>query len=123
MLAAAAFGVCAFAAPGRGLIPFAVYNVLYAVSVGAIEIGRNNLIFDAVPQELRSDAVALSQSLCGLAGFAATAVCSVAVSAVQRGGNLVLGLPLYAQQLMSVMAALLALAAAGYVQMVLIQKK
>ena len=123
LLAAAAFGVCAFAAPGRGLIPFAVYNVLYAVSVGAIEIGRNNLIFDAVPQELRSDAVALSQSLCGLAGFAATAVCSVAVSAVQRGGNLVLGLPLYAQQLMSVMAALLALAAAGYVQMVLIQKK
>jgi len=123
LLAAAAFGVCAFAAPGGGLVPFAVYNVLYAVSVGAIEIGRNNLIFDAVPEELRSDAVALSQSLCGLAGFAATAVCSVAVSAVQRGGNVVLGLPLYAQQLMSVVAALLALVAAGYVQMAMIRKK
>ena len=123
LLAAAAFGACAFAAPGRGLVPFALYNVLYAVSVGAIEIGRNNLIFDAVPQELRSDAVALSQSLCGLAGFAATAVCSVAVHAVQSGGNTVLGLPLYAQQLTSLMAALLALAAAGYVQVALIGKK
>ena len=123
LLAAAAFGVCAFAAPGRGLVPFALYQVLYAVSVGAIEIGRNNLIFDAVPEELRSDAVALSQSLCGLAGFAATAVCSVLVGAVQKNGNTVLGLPLYAQQLMSLVAALLALAAAGYVHVVMMRKK
>ena len=123
LLAAAGFAVCAFAAPGRGLVPFAVYNVLYAISVGAIEIGRNNLIFDAVPEEQRSDALALSQSLCGLAGFAATAVCSVFVSAVQTSGNAVLGLPLYAQQLMSVVAALLALAAAGYVQAALITKR
>lgn len=123
LLAAAGFAVCAFAAPGRGLVPFAVYNVLYAISVGAIEIGRNNLIFDAVPEEQRSDALALSQSLCGLAGFAATAVCSVFVGAVQTSGNAVLGLPLYAQQLMSAVAALLALAAAGYVHMALIRKR
>ena len=84
---------------------------------------RNNLIFDAVPEELRSDAVALSQSLCGLAGFAATAVCSVLVGAVQKNGNTVLGLPLYAQQLMSLVAALLALAAAGYVHVVMMRKK
>ena len=122
LLAASAFGVCAIAAPGQGLAPFAVYNVLYAISVGAIEIARTNLIFDVVPEAQRSDAVALSQSLCGLAGFAATAVCSLFVSAVQEGGNTVLGIPLYAQQLMSVVAALLALAAAGYVHVTLIRK-
>ena len=123
LLAAVSFGVCALAVPGRGLVPFAVYNVLYAVAVGAIEIARTNLIFDVVPEEQRSDAVALTQSLCGLAGFAATAVCSVFVSAVQKNGNTVLGLPLYAQQLMSLLAAVLSIAAAGYVHAAMIRKK
>ena len=123
LLAAAGFGVCAFAAPGRGLVPFALFSVLYGVSQGAIEIARTNLIFEAVPEAQRSDAVALSQSLCGLAGFAATAVCGVIVSAVQKSGNTVWGFSVYAQQLMSVVAGLLALAAAGYVQMSLIWKK
>ena len=50
-----------------------------------------------VPEEQRSDAVALTQSLCGLAGFLSTVVFGVVVGAVQRGGNLVWGLPLYAQ--------------------------
>ena len=123
LVAAASFAVCALAVPGRAALPFAVYNVLYGISQGAIEIGRNNLIFDAVPEEERSDALALSQSLCGLAGFAATAVCGVLVSAVQAGGNRVLGLPLYAQQLMSILAAILALLAAVYVHRTLIKTK
>ena len=97
--------------------------MLYAISVGAIEIARTNLIFDAVPEEHRSDALALSQSLCGLAGFAATAVSSVFVSAVQKNGNTVLGLPLYAQQLMSLLAAALSVAAAGYVHAAMIRKQ
>ena len=123
LVAAASFAVCAFAVPGRGLLPFTAFNVLYGISTGAIEIGRNNLIFDAVPEEERADALALSQSLCGLAGFAATAVCSVLVSAVQAGGNTVLGLPFYAQQLMSVLAAALSLLAAAYVHRTLIKTK
>ncbi|MBQ4582510.1 MAG: MFS transporter [Oscillospiraceae bacterium] len=123
LVAAASFAVCALAVPGRAVLPFAAYNVLYGISMGAIEIGRNNLIFDAVPEEERSDALALSQSLCGLAGFAATAVCGVLVSAVQAGGNRVLGLPLYAQQLMSILAAVLALLAAVYVHRTLIKTK
>ena len=123
LVAAAGFAVCALATPGRGVLPFAAFNVLYGISQGAIEIGRNNLIFDAVREEDRADALALSQSLCGLAGFAATAVCSVLVGAVQAGGNMVLGLPLYAQQLMSVLAAILALLAAAYVHRTLIKTK
>jgi hypothetical protein len=123
LLAAGGFAVCAFAAPGRALVPFAVFNVLYGVSQGAIEIARTNLIFDVVPEAQRSDAVALTQSLCGLAGFAATALCSVAVGVVQRNGSVFCGLPVYAQQLMSVLAAVLALAAAGYVHVALIRKK
>lgn len=120
LVAAAGFAVCALASPGRAVLPFAVYNVLYGISLGAIEIGRNNLIFDAVREEDRADALALSQSLCGLAGFAATAVCSVIVSAVQNSGT-VLGAPLYAQQLMSILAAVLALLSAVYVHQRLIK--
>lgn len=120
LIAAAAFSVCAFAVPGRGVIPFAAYQVLYGISLGAIEIGKTNLIFDVVPEEERSDALALNQSVCGLAGFAATAVCSVIVSAVQNSGT-VLGAPLYAQQLMSILAAVLALLSAVYVHQRLIK--
>ena len=123
VLAAVGFAACAFAAPGRALVPFAVYNLLYGVSQGAVEIGRTNLIFDVVPEEQRADAVALTQSLCGLAGFFATLVFSVVVTAVQRGGNAIWGISCYAQQLMSVAAALLAVAAAGYAHVALVKKK
>lgn len=123
LVAAAGFGTCALAVPGRGVLPFALYNVLYGISLGAIEIGRMNLIFDVVPEAERADALALNQSLCGLAGFASTLLFSVVVAAVQRGGNTVLGLPLYAQQLMSIVAALLALAAAVYVHLALVKKR
>ena len=102
------------------MIPFAAYQVLYGISLGAIEIGKTNLIFDVVPEEERSDALALNQSVCGLAGFAATAVCSVIVSAVQNSGT-VLGAHLYAQQLMSILAAVLALLSAVYVHQRLIK--
>ena len=122
LLAAVGFGVCAFAVPGKGIMPFALYNVLYGVSQGAIEISRTNLIFDMVPQSQRSDAVALTQSLCGLAGFLSTVVFSFVVDAVQRSGG-VWGIDFYAQQVLSVAAAVLALAAAGYVHGALIRKK
>ncbi len=123
VLAAVGFATCVFAVPGRGLVPFAVYNLLYGISQGAIEIGRTNLIFDVVPDEQRSDAVALTQSLCGLAGFLSTLVFSVVVAAVQRGGNTAFGVSCYAQQVVSVVAALLALLAAGYVHAALVKRK
>ena len=122
LLAALGFLVCALASPERGLLPFAAFNVLYGVSQGAIEIGRNNLIFDAVPEERRADAVVLTQSICGLAGFLSTLVFSAVVSAMQRGGT-VFGLTCYAQQLMSVVAGLLALSAAFYVHAALVKKQ
>jgi hypothetical protein len=67
--------------------------------------------------------LALSQSVYGLAGFLSTVVFSAAVNAVQSAGNTVLGMPLYAQQIMSVAAALLSLAAAVYAHTVLVHKR
>ena len=122
LIAAAGFAVCVLATPRWALVPFAIFNILYGISQGAVEIGRNNLVFDAVPEEERSDALALSQSLCGLSGFVSTALCSLVVSAVQGGGNTLLGLPVYAQQVMSALAALLALAAAAYAHIALVKR-
>jgi len=123
LLASAGFLVCAFASPGRGLVPFALFNILFCVAQGAVEIGRNNLIFDVVPEEQRPDALALTQSICGLAGFLSTLVFSAVVSAMQRGGSTVLGMPCYAQQVMSVVACVLALTAAAYVHTAMIKKQ
>ena len=123
VVAAISFAVCAFAAPGRGWVPFALYNVAYGIALGGIENGRMNLIFDVVEEEKRADALALSQSVYGLAGFLSTVVFSAAVNAVQSAGNTVLGMPLYAQQIMSVAAALLSLAAAVYAHTVLVHKR
>jgi len=57
-----------------------------------------------------------------LSGFVSTALCSLVVSAVQGGGNTLLGMPCYAQQVMSALAALLALAAAGYAHVALVKR-
>ena len=114
LLAAAGFFVCALAAPGHAVLPFALYQILYGVSLGGIENAKTNLIFDVVDEENRADALALNQSVCGLAGFISTVLFSLVVWAVQRDGIDLLGCPVYAQQLMSVVAGVLSLAAAGY---------
>ena len=93
-----------FAVPATGKILFVLYNILHGIALGGINSALINLIFDYVPIEKRADSLAITQALAGLTGFLATLCISPLVSFIQSNGNKVFGLPIYAQQFVSMIA-------------------
>ena len=64
------------------------------------------MIYDYVSYEKRTGALALTQTVSGFAGFFTTLIVSPLVSNIQENGNTFLGLNIYAQQVVSVMATI-----------------
>lgn len=104
VLAVIAFGCVAFATPATGLICFLLYNLFHGAAMGGINSALTNLVFDYAPVEQRSDSLAFCQSLAGICGFMAGLIASEFVGYVQSNGNTLFGIPVYAQQITSLIA-------------------
>ena len=89
-----------FAVPSTGKIMFIMYQLLHGIALGGINSALINLIFDYVPTESRADSIAITQALAGLVGFLTTLCISPVVSFIQKSGNSIFGLHIYAQQLL-----------------------
>ena len=103
-IAGAGFFVNIFTVPANGRIFYTIYYILYAIAMGGINSALTNLVFDMVKPQMRSNALALSQSASGVVGFLTTLTVSVLVSHIQNRGNRFLGMNLYAQQVTSAIA-------------------
>ena len=101
------FAVNVFVLPENGHILYTVYYALSAIALGGINSGALNLVYGVVEPSQRMCAYALQQALAGIAGFLTTAAVSPLVSLIQKNGNSLFGIPLYAQQVVSLIAALL----------------
>lgn len=99
------FAVQAFTVPANGKLFYTAYYLLYAVGMAGINSGSINLIYERVSVEKRVCALALKNTLAGLAGFGATLLSGMLVEHIQTNGNLFLGMPLYAQQVTSAISA------------------
>ncbi len=86
------------AVPESGKATFTLYYILTGIAQGGINSALMNVIFDCVPHERRSDSLAICQAAAGLVGFVTTLAVSPLVSFIQNGGNTLLGIPVYAQQ-------------------------
>ncbi len=115
-LLALAFGVNAFAAPANGKVMFTLYYSLNAMAMGGLNSGAVNLVFDYSPVEQRSAALAVYSSVGGLAGFLTTLAASPLVAHIQGAGNQLFGIPVYAQQVTSVISFVLVLLLMVYMQ-------
>ncbi len=123
MVLLVAFLCAAFAVPANGRVMFALYFVFYGIAQGGINSALTNMIFDYVPEDKRSNSLALCQAAAGSLGFVATLAASPLVAYIQSQNNRFLGLPLYAQQVTTVIAALLSLIGIVYVRFFLLNKK
>lgn len=112
----------ALATPANGVVMFGLYYVLHGIAMGGVNSAMFNLVFDYAPQEMRADALAICQTVAGATGFLATLLFSAVVSAIQQNGNQVLGMTVYAQQLLSLVSVLCALGAIGFIQVFLRKK-
>lgn len=121
VIAGAGFFVSIFTVPSNGRIFYTIYYVFYAVAMGGINSALTNLVFDYVAPEKRSNALALSQSVSGVAGFLTTLVVSVPVTYIQKNNNTLFGINVYAQQFVSALACVFVIAAVVYVTAVILR--
>lgn len=115
--------LCAlFAVPSNGAVMFALYYFFYGVAMGGINSALINLIFDYVAPEKRSDSLAITQAVSGLAGFLTTVCLSPLVTLVQKSNNMVFGVHIYAQQLCTLISLLFTAVSVIYVNKVITDK-
>ncbi len=107
MIAALAFLVNTFTVPANGKVLYTVYYILYAIGMAGINSSEINLIYERVAPHKRMLAFALKNTLAGLAGFGMTLLASLLVARIQQNGNMLFGIPVYAQQVMSLISAVL----------------
>ena len=105
-IAVVGFAVNVFTVPTNGKYLFTGYYVLYAISLAAISGGLLNLVFTEVPDHLRMCAYALEQSLSGISGFIASTLGGLLVGHIQSQNNTLFGIPVYAQQVLSLIGTL-----------------
>jgi len=93
------------------------------MSMAGINGGLMNIIFDFVPPSERPAALGIKYSVGGLAGFFASLAGSVIVTSIQKNGNTFLGMPFYAQQLLSVIALAICIVLVIYMRTVIAKLK
>jgi MFS family permease len=99
-----------------GVVCHVIFYLLYAITMAGMNSGIMNLIFDYVPKEKRTGAVAILYTVGGLVGFSSTLVAKPLMDAVQRNGNRFLFIEgVYAQQILSVFSAMLTVATLVYI--------
>ena len=92
-----------FTAPSNGHVFYTAYYVLNAIAMAGINSGQINLIYDYVDEKKRTSALALSHAVSGVVGFLTTLAVTPLVSYIQKNGNRLFGIYVYAQQLLSAM--------------------
>ena len=97
-----------FTVPENGYVCYTLYYILHSIAMGGIaSSGPINLIYDNVSVENRTGAFALKNTIAGIIGFLTTLAMSPLVEYIQANGNVFLGIPVYAQQVLSVFGLLL----------------
>ena len=112
-MAVAAVGclINVFTVPENGKLFFTTYYVCYAMAMAGIGNAAMNVVFDYVDASKRADALAVTQVVAGICGFATTLLASPLVTYVQDNGNMFLGMHVYAQQILSLLSCVLYLLA------------
>lgn len=112
----------ALAVPRNGVVMFALYYAFHGAAMGGVSSALTNMVFDHVPHSRRSDSLAVCQAAAGTVGFLTSLCVSPLVTRIQADGNTLLGIPGYAQQVLSFVSFLAAAAAVVYVRLVLVRK-
>ena len=115
---ASGFAVAAFVRPANGHLLYAIYSILNAISMGGINSGEINLIYDYVAPAQRTAALSVRNTIYGVTGFLTSSAVTPLLSHIQNAGNHFCGIPVYAQQVLSVIACIVTVLTAIYVHSV-----
>lgn len=122
VIAAAAFFINIFTTRSRWYL-IVVHTILYNVSMAGTNQNAFNITYSYVKSEFVTQAMAIKYSIGGIFGFISSILGGKILSAVQESGNVVFGINLYGQQLLSAISFLLIVAAIIFTRIVLEKQK
>ncbi len=122
MLLALSFSMIVFVTPKTAIVLFPLYYILHGMALGGTNSALINLVFDYSAPESRADSLAVCQAIAGVMGFLSTLALSPIISVIQKSGNMVFGFNIYAQQIVSLVAALFCILTFLFVKRAFIKK-
>jgi Na+/melibiose symporter-like transporter len=102
-----AFAINIFTVPSNGKVMYILFYTIYAIGQAGINSSIINLAYDYVPNEQKTGAVALVNTCSGFTGFFTALLVSPVVDRIQKNGNMLFGIKIYSQQLMSLISAII----------------
>lgn len=96
-----------FTTPRTGIYMYTIYGVFSNLGHSAIAICITNALFEFVPYEHQSTAIALNTIFIGVASFLSTLAAAYLLSYVQNKENELFGTTVYAQQILALIAFIL----------------
>ncbi|MBR6523408.1 MAG: MFS transporter [Clostridia bacterium] len=121
-LVALSFVAITFTTPANGYLTYMIYEIFMAAAMGGINSAEINLIFDYAIPEKRKNALSVKYAFCGVCGFFATLAVTPLVNYIQRSGNRIFGVPIYAQQILSLVSLTLSIVLILFIDKVVIRK-
>ena len=94
---------------------YLLHNIFNGIAMAGINGGLMNIYFDYVPAAERTSTIGIKSAIGGVCGFIATSVASIALAKMQSVEMSIAGMPVYAQQVLSLVSTVLCLIAMLYV--------
>lgn len=94
------------------------YTILYSVSVAGTNANKLNITYSYVKSEYITQAMAIQNCISGVLGFGASLVGSFILSYIQKNGNMLFGISVYGQQVLSAISLLIVIGAIVYDRLV-----
>ncbi len=121
IIGAFAFGLNMFTSP-KTIWFIIAYTILYDVSIAGSNANFFNIVYSYVEPKYFVAATAIKNSISGILGFLASLLGSVILDTVQKNGNMLFGINVYGQQVLSFVSLVIIVIAAVYTH-IFIDKK
>ena len=100
-----------------------VYTVCYSVGLAGLNQNMYNISYSYVPKEYFVQAMAIKNSIGGFIGFLATLLSSRFMEFIQARGNMIFGMHIYGQQILSGVSFVILIGGAIFVHKVIEKQK
>lgn len=121
-IAAVAFFVNIFTTKSTWFL-IIIYTILYNCSVAGTNQNSFNMVYSYVDSEYITQAMAIKNCIGGLFGFGASVLAGKIIDIVQTNGNMIFGLHIYGQQLLSAISFTITVVAIIFSKMVIEKQK
>jgi len=108
-----------FATPSSGKIMYPLFLIVNGIYYAGSNSGIMNIAFDYTKHENRAAALGIKSAVGGIAGFLASLIGGEVVSMMQRGGNQIFGITIYAQQILAFVSFIAMMAVVFYIRKVI----